>query len=197
MSGVNRAGFTLVEVLIALSIFALLGAAGTLVLARTLDTRETVRRQGEVVGDLQKLRALLRADLAQAAPRRTRGPTGRPAPQPVVGPTQPGDPLLVLARAGWVNPDGAARPSIQRVEYRLVEDRLERRATTHLDGARPGPAQVLMRGVRRAEVRFVTRGSEAPAYAASADRPLPDAVRLVLTVDGLGEVDQLLLVEAA
>ena len=197
MRNVAKAGFTLVEVLIALGVFALLGAAGTLVLARTLDTRETVRQQGERIGDLQKLRALLRADLAQAAPRRTRGPTGRPASQPIVGPSQPGDPLLVLARAGWMNPEDKAQPSIQRVEYRLVEDRLERRASVHLDGARPGQAQVLMRGVRRAEIRFVTRGAEAPAYAASADRPLPEAVRLVLTVDGLGEIDQLLLVEAA
>lgn len=192
-----RTGFTLVEVMIALGVFALLGAAGTLVLARTLDTREVVRQQGERISDLQKARALLRADLAQAAPRRTRGPTGRPASQPIVGPSRPGDPLLVLARAGWDNPDATARPSVQRVEYRLVEDRLERRAAPQLDGARPGPPQILLRGVRRAEVRFVMQGSEAPAYIASGDRPLPEAVRLVLTLDGLGEVDQLFLVEAA
>jgi general secretion pathway protein J len=193
----TREGFTLVEVLIALALFALIGAAGAMVLARTLDTREVVRTESERLGELQRLRALLRADLAQAAPRRTRGPTGRPAAQPIVGPSTSGDPLLVLARSGWSNPEEAPRPSIQRVEYRLVEDRLERRAAPYLDGARPGPAQVLLRGVRRAEVRFVTNRSEAPAYAASSDRPLPEAVRLTLTVDGIGEIDQLFLVEGA
>lgn len=193
----RRAGFTLVEVLIAVAIFAVLASAGVLVLTRTLDTREVVHERSERLAELQRMRALLRADLGQAAPRRTRGATGRPAPQPLIGAAQPGDPLLVLARTGVANPDDAARPSMQRVEYRLVEDRLERQASDYLDGARPGARQVLLRGVRSAAVSFVSRGAEAPAYAASSDRPLPDAVRLRLTVDGLGEIDQLLLVAGA
>lgn len=193
----RRGGFTLVEVLIAVAIFAVLAAAGVLVLTRTLDTREVVHERSERLAELQRMRALLRADLGQAAPRRTRGATGRPAPQPLIGASQPGDPLLVLARTGHANPDDEARPSMQRVEYRLVEDRLERQASTYLDGARPGARQVLLRGVRSAGVTFVSRGAEAPAYAASSDRPLPDAVRLRLTVDGLGEIDQLLLVAGA
>ena len=193
----RRAGFTLVEVLIAVAIFAVLASAGVLVLTRTLDTREVVHERSERLAELQRMRALLRADLGQAAPRRTRGATGRPAPQPLIGAAQPGDPLLVLARTGVANPDDAARPSMQRVEYRLVEDRLERQASDYLDGVRPGARQVLLRGVRSAAVSFVSRGAEAPAYAASSDRPLPDAVRLRLTVDGLGEIDQLLLVAGA
>lgn len=193
----RRAGFTLVEVLIAVAIFAVLASAGVLVLTRTLDTREVVHERSERLAELQRMRALLRADLGQAAPRRTRGATGRPAPQPLIGAAQPGDPLLVLVRTGVANPDDAARPSMQRVEYRLVEDRLERQASDYLDGARPGARQVLLRGVRSAAVSFVSRGAEAPAYAASSDRPLPDAVRLRLTVDGLGEIDQLLLVAGA
>lgn len=194
---IRRGGFTIVEVLIAVAVFAVLAGAGVLVLTRTLDTRAVVHERSDRLAELQRMRALLRADLGQAAPRRTRGATGRPAPQPLIGAAQPGDPLLVLARTGVANPDDAARPSMQRVEYRLVEDRLERQASDYLDGARPGARQVLLRGVRSAAVSFVSRGVEAPAYAASSDRPLPDAVRLRLTVDGLGEIDQLLLVAGA
>lgn len=193
----NRGGFTLVEVLISLAIFAVLGAAGALMLSGTLETRQSVQIQTDRLGELQRMRALLRADLGQAAPRRTRGPTGRPSAQPITGPVSVGEPLLVLARSGLSNTDGAPRPSLQRVEYRLVEDRLERRATVYLDGARPGPPQVLMHGVRRADVSFINNRSEAPAYSAPADQPLPDGVRVRLTVDGLGEIDQLFLVEAA
>lgn len=189
-------GFTLVEVLVALAVFALIAAAGALVLARTIDTRFVVHENAERIAELQRMRALLKADLAQAAPRRTRAPTGRPLPRALMGQTVPGDPVLTLVRAGWSNPDGAARPGLQRVEYRLVEDRLERRASTYLDGARAGPPQVLYRGVSDLAVTFIQDGSEAPAFLASRDRPLPQAVRIVMTLDGLGRVDQLFAVSA-
>jgi len=191
-----RGGFTLVEVLVALAVFALLAAAGALVLARTIDTRFVVHEHAERIAELQRMRALLKADLAQAAPRRTRAPTGRPLPRALMGQTVPGDPVLTLVRAGWSNPDGAARPSLQRVEYRVVEDRLERRASTYLDGARAGPPQVLYRGVSDVAVTFIQDGSEAPAFLSSRDRPLPQAVRIVMTLDGLGRIDQLFAVSA-
>ena len=196
-SGKKRAGFTLVEVMIALLVFALLAGAGALVLGQSIETRFAVKANADRVAALQRTRALLRADLAQATARRVRGPTGRPAPQAIMGPQQPGDPLLVLARSGWSNPDAAPRASVQRVEYRLVEDRLERRVAPYLDGARGGPPQVLYRGVKEARVAFIQNGSEAPAFSASSDRPLPDAVRVTLTLDGFGPVEQLFLVAAA
>ncbi|PZU55683.1 MAG: type II secretion system protein GspJ [Brevundimonas sp.] len=191
-----RGGFTLVEVLVALAVFALIAAAGALVLARTIDTRFIVHEHAERIAELQRMRALLKADLAQAAPRRTRAPTGRPLPRALMGQTVPGDPVLTLVRAGWSNPDGAARPGLQRVEYRVVENRLERRASTYLDGARAGPPQVLYRGVSDVAVTFIQDGSEAPAFLSSRDRPLPQAVRIVMTLDGLGRVDQLFAVSA-
>ncbi|MEJ6788343.1 type II secretion system minor pseudopilin GspJ [Brevundimonas sp. BR2-1] len=190
----RRAGFTLVEVLISLMIFAMLAAAGAAVLGVTIDNRFAVKAASDRVGDLQRMRSLMRADLGQATARRSRGTTGRPVPQPIVGAAASGDPILTLTRAGWSNPGEQARPSLQRVEYRLVEDRLERRVSSHLDGARPGPPQVLYRGVSEATVAFVRDGQEAPAFISSTDRPLPDAVRIGMTVQGYGRIDQLFLV---
>ena len=102
--------------------------------------------------------------------------------------------VLVLVRAGWSNPDGRPRASLQRVEYRLVEDRLERRVYPYLDGARPGPPQVLYQGVSAPTLAFISAGAETPRFAPSPDRPLPDAVRLDLTLDGYGPVRQLFVV---
>jgi general secretion pathway protein J len=187
-------GFTLVEVLISLAIFALIAAAGAAVLGQSIDNRFAVKVSTDRSGDLQRMRGLLRADIGQASPRRSRGVTGRAPTQAIVGAATAGDPVLVLTRAGWSNPGGQARPSLQRVEYRLVEGRFERRATPFLDGGRPGPPQVLYRGVQALTVTFLRDGSEAPAYLASSDRPLPDAVRLRMTLDGYGPVDQLFLV---
>ena len=189
-----RTGFTLVEVMISLMIFAVLAAAGAAVLSGAIDNRFAVKAASDRVGDLQRMRGLLRADLGQATARRSRGPTGRPMPQPIIGAAAPGDPLLVLNRAGWSNPGEQARPSLQRVEYRLVEERLERRVFTHLDGARPGPPQVLYRGVRDVTVEFVRDGQATPAFISTLDRPLPDAVRIGMTVKGYGRVDQVFIV---
>lgn len=190
----SRAGFTLVEVLVSLLIFGVIAAAGATVLSLSIDNRFAVKSASDRTGDLQRMRSLLRADLGQAAPRRSRGPVGRPMPQPMSGPTSASDPVLVLTRAGWSNPGEAGRPSLQRVEYRVVEGRLERRVSSHLDGARPGPPQVLYRGVRDASVSFLRDGTEAPAFITTPERPLPDAVRLRLTLDGYGPVEQLFLV---
>ena len=194
VSASMRPGFTLVEVLVSLLIFALIAAAGSAVLGMTIDNRFAVKAASDRTADLQRMRSLLRADLGQAAARRSRGPTGRPQPQAMIGASSPGDPALVLTRAGWSNPGEQPRPSLQRVEYRLVEDRLERRVSTHLDGARPGPPQILHRGVRDLTVTFLRDGTEAPAFITTLERPLPDAVRVTMTLDGYGPVNQLFLV---
>jgi general secretion pathway protein J len=190
----GRAGFTLVEVMVSLLIFAMLAGAGAAVLSGAIDNRFAIKAASDRVGDLQRMRGLLRADLGQATARRSRGPTGRPMPQPIIGAVAPGDPILVLNRAGWSNPGEQARPSLQRVEYRLVEDRLERRASDHLDGARPGPPQVLYRGVKDVTVSFLRDGEAAPAFISSLDRPLPDAVSIGMTVDGYGRIEQSFIV---
>lgn len=189
-----RAGFTLVEVLISLSIFAVIAAAGAAVLTQSIDNKFAVKAATDRVADLQRARSLLKSDLGQAVARRTRGTTGRPQPQAIVGQTTPGEPVLVLVRAGTSNPNRQSRPSLQRVEYRLVEDRLERRASPYLDGSRAGPPQILYRGVRDVRVAFLRDGAEAPGFITTADRPLPDAVRVAMTLDGYGPVDQLFVV---
>jgi general secretion pathway protein J len=190
----GRKGFTLVEVMISLLIFAMLAGAGAAVLGVTIDNRFAIKAAGERVGDLQRMRGLLRADLGQATARRSRGPTGRPTPQPIAGAAGPGDPVLMLNRAGWSNPGEQTRPSLQRVEYRLVGNRLERRVSGHLDGSRPGPPQVLYRGVKDVTVLFIRDGEAAPAFISNFDRPLPDAVRIAMTIDGYGRVEQVFVV---
>lgn len=189
-----RDGFTLVEVLVSLMIFALIAAAGAAVLSQSIDNRFAVKAATDRTADLQRMRGLLRADIGQASPRRSRGPTGRPMPRPMTTAERPGDPVLTLTRAGWSNPEDRARPSLQRVEYRLVEDRLVRQAMPYLDGSRPGPPQILYRGVRAVTVTFLKDGSEAPAFTTTPERPLPDAVRLRMTLEGYGELDQLFLI---
>ena len=71
-------GFTLVEMLIALSIFGMLTAAGVALLGVTARTQETSDRLLAELGEIRRTGALLNADLAQAAPRLYRDRDGRP-----------------------------------------------------------------------------------------------------------------------
>jgi len=185
-------GFTLVEMMVALLIFALLSAAGVAVLGFAADNREVVRERMEDLARLQSARALIKADLEQAADRRTRAEGGVPTPV-LTGGAVVGAPLVGFTRRGWDNPDRQPRPSLQYVEYRQVDDRLERRARRALDGSQFGEPQILLEGVRRAEVEFYARGQWAPAWAGTPQTPLPQAVRLRIESETFGEVVQLVL----
>lgn len=189
-----RSGFTLVEALVALTLFALIAAAGTAVLSMSIDNRFAVRVASDRTAALQRTRSLLRADLGQATSRRTRDRNGEPQALALEGATGPGDPILTVTRAGWSNPDAAGRSSLQRVEYRLAEGRLERRVSPYLDGSPLGPPQLLLSGVTDLEVSFLRGGQETPVPTPGSLGEPPDAMRLTLTLEGYGRMTQLFLI---
>lgn len=189
-----RSGFTLVEVLVALMLFALISAAGVAVLSVSIDNRFAVRAATDRTAALQRMRSLARADLGQAVARRTRDRDGEPQPLALAGAMGPGDPVLTLTRAGWSSVGDARRSSLQRVEYRYVDGQLERRISPYLDGSRPGPPQELLRGVTNLVVTFIQDGRETPVAIPGPGGGLPDAVRLDMTIEGYGPTSQLFLV---
>ncbi len=189
-----RSGFTLVEALVALGLFALIAAAGAAVLSTSIDNRFAVRAASDRTAALQRTRSLLKADLGQAVTRRTRDRNGEPQPLALAGAQGPGDPILTVTRAGWSNAGAAGRSSLQRVEYRLSAGRLERRVSPYLDGSRPGPPQLLLSGVTDLTVSFVQDGREAPVPVPRPTGEPPDALRLTLTLEDYGPVTQLFLI---
>lgn len=188
----SREGFTLVEVLVAIVVFAMISAAGVLVLTQVVDARFAIKGHASRLADFQRTTAMLKTDVSQMVARRTRGVSGRPFTAPVMTGQTAGQPLLSLVRAGWSNPENDARPSLQKVEYLLVDSRLERRTYRQLDGGTPNPAQVLYRGVSDVRVSLIQGQSEGPGYLSSTERPLPDAVRVYMVLDGYGPVEMLM-----
>ena len=189
----RRAGFTLVEVLVALAIFAMIASAGVGLLSFAIDNRLAVRDASERTAAFQRARALMRADLGQAAPRRVRGADGAPQAAFELG----GEALFAVTRRGWINPGEARRASKQRVDYRLIDGRLERRVRERLDGARPAEPQVLLENVQSARVTAILDGDPIADWRPVQNRPLPDAVRIDLTLEDYGPVSQLFLVAGA
>lgn len=187
-------GFTLVEMLAALFVFGLVSAAGALVMGSTLDGQTAVRSRMDQLGAFQRTRILLKGDLSQLSTRRTRDAAGVQAAGAFIG-RQPADgaPFMVLARHGWENPGAAQRPSVQRVDYRLAEGRLERITRGALDGAPAGQPQILLEGVDQLQVSYLYRGAWSPTWTAVPTAELPQAVRLAFRVQGLGRFEQVLL----
>ena len=190
----RRPGFTLVEMMVALFIFGVLAAAGVTVMGYAVRNQGVVRERMDEIGAFQRMRATLKADLAQATPRRTRGLDGEPATQAfATGAMTGSDALLSFVRRGWENTEGAPRASLQYVEYRLVDGRLERAARPALDGAPVGPGQVLVEGVESLETAYLSRGRWTELWVARPDAQMPEAVRVTMTLRDMGPVTQLFL----
>jgi general secretion pathway protein J len=190
----GRNGFTLVELLVSLFIFGLLSAAGVALLSFSVRAQAAAdERLGELAG-LRRASALLAADLAQAAPRLHRDEAGATRPAFAGGSGEGEAPALAFVRRGWENVDERARPSLQKVEYRLAGGRLERRAFPLVDGAAPLEAVTMLDGVRRLRLRYrEPRGEWRERWDPTDPAELPLAVELVMDVEGNGVTQQLFL----
>ncbi len=190
--GRNERGFTLVELLVSLFIFGMLSAAGVVLLSFSVRAQEAADARLGDLADFRRAGALLAGDLAQATPRLTRdsGGAARPAFEGVAG--EEGGVVLAFVRRGWENLDDTPRASLQRVEYRFADGRLERRVYPRLDGAAPRPATTVTEGVRR--VRFRYRDGEGKwreRWDPTKATELPRAVELVMDAEGSGTTRQL------
>jgi len=184
-------GFTLVEMLIALSIFGMLTAAAVTLLTVTARTQETSDRLLAELGEIRRLGALLTADLALAAPRPWRDEAGERRPAFAGG---AGDaPMLVaFVRRGWDAGEGAA---LQRVVYRLRGGIVERVGAARVDGGASGTAVALLDGVRALRLRYRDEdGAWRERWDPTDPAELPAAIELVTDSDTHGMVRQLFLV---
>jgi len=185
------AGFTLVEMMIALSIFAMITAAAVTLLTLTARTQETADRLLAEVGELRRTGALLAADLAQAAPRPRRGRDGAAWPAFAGG---GGDAPLLLAfvRRGWDQGEGG---TLQRVAWRLRAGRLERMSWARVDGGGEPTVAAMMSGVGAVRLRYRDdEGAWRRDWNPTDPTRLPRAVELVTASEAHGTVRQLFLV---
>lgn len=192
-------GFTLLEMLVAIAIFALLGVAGVGLMRFGVDSRDAIGERVDRLGDIQRAQVILTADLAQIALRPTRGKGALSRESvflglnPIAGQSGQGSSagtILQFVRRGWRNEDNASRASVQSVQYAFVDGQLMRRSKSALDGAEFGEPQILLRDVEGVELSFFSNGGWSRNFQASEANPLPLAIELTLKMGKKGDVRQ-------
>ena len=143
-------GFTLIEIIVALAVFAVLGAMTAQIVGRVVSQFETLTERGGRIVELHRAMSILQRDLLQLSSRQVRDLLGDPR-RPVV---LQSDGTLEFTRAGWANPLGRPRSTLQRVIYRLEDETLYRAYFLALDQPPDAEPQVqtLLTGVSRLEV---------------------------------------------
>ena len=184
-------GFTLLELLVSMSIFATLGLGAYKMLQTVADSHERVRSSADAFTGLNLAYSIIQRDFNQFAPRAVRDEYGEVLPTIDF---ENEDYIIEFTRRGWRNPAGRQRSRLQRVAYSLdfEKETLTRHFWKVLDRAEDSEpiSQLLLEGVTDFRVtgfsgdesaidrEFILEDEEVAA---------PLAMEVVISTNGLGE----------
>ena len=200
-------GFTLVEVLVAMAITALISVMAYTGLSSALSGAESMRAAATRAHEINQALSMLSRDLRQVVNRPVVDELGQLSPAFSGG--ELASDALALTRAGWHNSTGAPRSALQRVRWWLEDDQLWRGYFPVLDRTAGTEAveTAVLDDIERFEVRFLPALSVLESdrndvidrrnwqdnwiidFSQPGQLPAPPAaVEVVMEVVGLGEV---------
>ncbi len=190
-------GFTLIEMLVAVFLLAVLGSAGFSMLFQMNTTREVVLAQADRLAELQRTFYWMAEDFSQVVDRPIRSAVDERIPSVLF--SLQGESLISMSRAGWTNPARTVSPvrsDLQRVSYSLDEDKLIRNYWYHLDSLEDSPTKrrQLLTQVEDLSLRFLDRTGEWHESwpPLELETPgLPAAVEVRFTLEDIGAVNRL------
>jgi general secretion pathway protein J len=206
-------GFTLVEVMIAIFISAIMFAIGYGAINQALRDREAINASQARITEIQRGMRVVAQDLTQIVARAARDTSGNGQLVPALLAQGSDDILVTFTRAGWSNPAGLQRPAEQRVRYRFIDGSLVREHWQAVDPAlNLEPRQrVLLTKVKSVEVRFldpvsrnwrtewpatVPSGAVAPRNYDMLLLPRPILIEFTIVLEDWGRVQRLFEVPA-
>ncbi len=185
-------GFTLLEILIALAIFAIMSMMAYAGLAAILDAHAATEPRSEQMAQLQTTLYLLNEDLSQTINRPIRDELGGAEPAFSNG---RGNEILVLTRGVPSWSGHAAAYNLQRVSYRFENGALYRQVWTLPD--RTLQTQYRRRKLMKVEqvaVRFYDEESQNWLPFNGAKGEIPKALEISFNLAGLGSIQRSFLI---
>ncbi|UCC56333.1 MAG: type II secretion system minor pseudopilin GspJ [Gammaproteobacteria bacterium] len=147
----NSAGFTLLELLVALSIFSIVAVLAYGGLDNVLEQRVRTEESAERLAAMQRTYLIIQRDIEQLVPRTIRDEFGDNSA------ALTGSSEFQLTRGGWQNPLQNPRSTLQRVGYVLEDRKLVRHSWLVLDRAQDSEPrqQVLVQDIVNVRVRYL------------------------------------------
>lgn len=197
LRGQFQDGFTLLELLVALSVFVVLSLMAYQGLSNMLFTRDIIEEKTQNLHKLQIAFMLLGNDLEQVVARAVVGESGQPESAFVGG--EQTSAWLIMTRGGRLNPRGEARSEFQRVAWLFEEGALIRRTWKQLDamGENPHNDETLVTDVLNLEVGFMDDAGGKSVIWPKEEKhgvvsvSLPRAVEVIIEKKGVGRIRRL------
>nr|VFJ51718.1 MAG: general secretion pathway protein J [Candidatus Kentron sp. FW] len=198
--GRKHSGMTLIELLIAMAVFAVISAITYGAIRSAVETQRQVEARTSRFTALQMAMAVMERDVLQMVDRSIRNEYGEriPALQSA------GDDfrLMEFTRTGWQTLAGMKGMRLRRIAYALEEDRLLRLTWNVLDRAEDSLpwSSVLLTGVENVEIGYLNTDEEwvskwPPEWMVGGGAPaagFPRAIEIRIELTGIGWIRRLL-----
>jgi general secretion pathway protein J len=197
VSGIHRQnkrqyqGFTLIEMVIAVAIFAVMMVIAFPGLTHIAKVGEQVGQSNRRLSELQFALTYLNRDWTQVSSRKILDQYGDEQPHIVIE-----DNSISFTHSGWSNLLQQKRSELQRVQYLVKENQLIRQYWTSLDQATAEEpiSTVLIDGVESFIVHFIDGSEQAierwPQGVQRVDKPI--ALRVEIDVKQFGQVHRIM-----
>jgi general secretion pathway protein J len=212
-------GFTLIELLLAMAISAFVAFVGYQGLRVAIDAAQGVEDEATRLADIQLALGIMEHDISQIIARPIRNELG--TLEPVMSGGLANDALLTFTRDGWVNPRMLNRSELARINYQWDGQQLTRQRWHVLDRVSRDAGMdsaILLDGVEDMRVQFYSPFTGAAGETTSGDgtsdgqwvdwwtserqgldymEPLPLAVRISMTITGVGRISRVITIASA
>ncbi|MDH5545705.1 MAG: type II secretion system minor pseudopilin GspJ [Gammaproteobacteria bacterium] len=190
-------GFSLIELLISLAVFSILSVMAYSGLQIVLDSKGHTEQQADRLVEVQRAMTIIQRDIEQVIGRSIRDSYGDR--KPALEGSFFGEFPLSFTRAGKRNPMKRVRSTMERVSYRLAEEKLDRLSVEMLD--QPHVVEPLERhllsDVKELKFRYMDKDLQwqdawPPQFGEQANpSALPRGVEMTIKVEGIGEIKRL------
>jgi general secretion pathway protein J len=191
-------GFTLLEVMIAISIFALMSIVSYQVLQGVVRSGEISKRHNDELVNIQRAMLIIEQDFTQIIARASRDESSDSEQLRMISVGESlfesEDEGIEFTRLGWANPLGLLpRSNLLRVRYRLYDGQLQRLYFLYPDivAGQVPETQTLLKNIEKLNFRFWADGWKTSWDKAS---ELPTGIEINFISKQFGEINRQFLV---